>query len=57
MTPRYLTCIECQQPFTRKNVYSDLGWKETQISGLCEECFDALFEEIPEDENENGAEE
>lgn len=37
------TCINCRQPFSSQNVYSLLGWKETQISGYCECCFDGLF--------------
>lgn len=24
------------------NVHSDAGWKETQISGFCENCFDEI---------------
>ena len=36
-------CITCAQPFTDANVYTALGWKETKISGMCEECFDDLF--------------
>jgi hypothetical protein len=29
-------CINCKKPPT---VYSDLGLKEYQISGICEPCF------------------
>lgn len=38
-------CISCGKPFTFDNVYSDAGWMETQISGLCELCFDAITKE------------
>jgi hypothetical protein len=38
-------CISCGQPFTDGNVHSDAGWRETQISGMCEDCFDTLLEE------------
>lgn len=38
------TCVSCGQPFSAQNVYSVLGWKETQISGYCECCFDELFD-------------
>jgi hypothetical protein len=36
-------CILCANPFTSDNVYTDAGWRETQISHTCEKCFDALF--------------
>lgn len=36
------TCIECKERFSDKNVYSSAGAKETQISGLCEQCFDKI---------------
>lgn len=39
------TCIVCHQPFTDKNVHSVAGWKEAQISGFCEDCFDDIMEE------------
>ena len=37
-------CSFCGEPFSPNNVKSVPGWKETQISGMCETCFDALFE-------------
>ena len=43
--PIYKECINCSQPFTDKNVYSQDGWKETQISGMCEQCFDITFDD------------
>lgn len=33
-------CWRCKKEFTEDNVFSELGWRETQISGLCEQCFD-----------------
>lgn len=30
----------CEQPFSDKNTHSADGWRETQISGMCEDCFD-----------------
>lgn len=36
-------CINCKEPALPK-CYSDAGIKEFDISGLCEKCFDALFE-------------
>lgn len=35
-------CIACAKLFVRGgNVHTELGWKETYISGMCEDCFDA----------------
>lgn len=42
-------CISCKQPFTSANVFSQLGCKETQISGMCEICFEGLFDEMEEE--------
>lgn len=42
------TCIFCKQPFSKENVYSHLGAKETQISGSCEKCFDDITMETEE---------
>lgn len=41
---RHGLCISCKQDALSK-CYSDAGRREYQISGLCEECFDALFKE------------
>ena len=38
-------CIECGHEFSDNNVYSDAGWRETKISGMCEVCFDEMFAE------------
>jgi len=37
------SCILCHAEFSKKNVTSEMGWRETQISGICEECFDGMF--------------
>jgi hypothetical protein len=37
-------CIQCQRP-ALDHCYSDAGRKEFMISAMCEECFDALFDE------------
>lgn len=42
---KYLTCFDCHKAFSPANTHSRLGWMETQISGACEDCFDALFAE------------
>lgn len=43
-------CILCDQPFTAANVFTDAGWREVRLSGMCEECFDREFA----DEEETG---
>lgn len=54
------TCINCHQPFKggRKgdpgvNVYSRDGMREVAISGMCETCFDFLFEDMEDDEDDS----
>lgn len=41
----FTQCVFCKQPFTNENVYSQMGWRETQISGSCEKCFDDICQE------------
>jgi hypothetical protein len=41
-------CVKCKEKFSNENVFSSLGWKETQISGICEKCWDAMFSENEE---------
>jgi len=36
-------CADCDRPFTSEIVKTPAGWKETQISGFCEVCYNALF--------------
>jgi hypothetical protein len=36
-------CVQCEQPFTRANVFTTMGAREIAISGLCEKCFNANF--------------
>ena len=40
---RNLKCEDCDLPFEPPRVTTAAGWRETQISGLCETCYDALF--------------
>jgi hypothetical protein len=42
---RYLRCICCNAPFSSQNTQTRLGWRETQISGFCEACFDDTFKD------------
>lgn len=39
---RFKCCVFCKEPFSDKNVFTQLGWRETQISGMCEKCFDSI---------------
>lgn len=44
-----IRCACCGEPFSDANVHTPDGWKETQISGMCETCFDdALLEDLQE---------
>ncbi len=45
---RYRACQECGDDFTPRTVHTKQGWAETQISGICENCFDELFREPDE---------
>lgn len=40
-----LKCNDCDRPFTGEIVRSSAGWRETQISGMCEVCYDELFQD------------
>lgn len=37
-------CIKCGEPFSDENTHTAAGWKETHITGMCEDCFDGLFD-------------
>jgi hypothetical protein len=49
----FLKCIICSNPFTQANVMTAAGWRETQISGFCEECYDSLFKDDEDDEDDS----
>lgn len=36
-------CGVCSRPFGPRNTHSPAGWRDTQIVGYCEDCYDALF--------------
>lgn len=38
-------CRRCKQPFTPDIVFTASGWRETAISGVCEKCFDEMYDE------------
>jgi hypothetical protein len=35
----------CRRAFGPSNTHTPRGWAETQISSMCEDCFDDLFKE------------
>jgi hypothetical protein len=41
-------CCSCKQEFTSANVFTQAGWAETRISGMCEKCWDEAFAEEDE---------
>jgi hypothetical protein len=42
-------CIQCKMP-ALENCYSNEGIKEYKMSGLCEKCFDEMFEDMDEED-------
>lgn len=42
---RWNTCCECGHCFSSGNTFTPAGWRDTQIVGMCEKCYDLLFEE------------
>lgn len=44
-------CIACHRPEPLSRCYSPAGRREYYISGLCEECFDSITREPPEDDS------
>jgi hypothetical protein len=42
-TATFTRCMFCEKPFTPSTVKTAEGWRETQISGICESCFDTIL--------------
>lgn len=42
-------CVDCKQPFSDLNVHTEAGWRETRISGLCEDCWDWMVNKMVQD--------
>lgn len=38
-------CNNCGSPFSTSNTHTKEGWLETEITGLCEDCFDTMLAE------------
>jgi hypothetical protein len=37
-------CVKCEQPFVQGvNIFTKAGQRETEITGLCEKCWDTIF--------------
>lgn len=49
--PRFTHCVECKEAFSQKNTRTPAGRSETQISGLCENCWDAVFADNEDEED------
>ena len=41
-------CFQCGR-VAKEHCYTEAGLREVEISGLCEECYDKLFEEDEEE--------
>lgn len=44
----YAKCCDCDATFSAANLHTPLGYVESQISGMCEDCFDHLLAQEPE---------
>lgn len=43
---KFTECVVCDLALhSWRAAYSTAGWRETQISGTCERCFDSMFKE------------
>lgn len=51
---RYTECIGCGLDFRLTETATPAGWRETQISGHCEPCFDRLLPPEEDDLEEAG---
>ena len=42
---KFHSCVQCSAFFSDANTTTAPGWRETQITAMCENCFDNLFKE------------
>jgi len=47
---KHASCVACKDRFSDANCFTQAGWQETQISGLCERCFDQICAEEDDEE-------
>jgi hypothetical protein len=56
---RFTRCRCCGQAFSVFNVFTDAGWLEARLSGLCEVCYEVIEglprRPLPRDEDEGPA--
>jgi hypothetical protein len=45
---KHTSCAACKERFSDANCHTQAGWQETQISGMCERCFDDMTAEPKE---------
>lgn len=43
-------CVKCKQPFSDANVHTSAGWRETKLSLMCEDCWDAAMKPLEDDD-------
>jgi hypothetical protein len=43
---KFINCQTCKKEFSSLNTHTVLGWRETQITGDCETCFDRIWSEV-----------
>lgn len=41
--PLWTHCKSCGNAFGNENTHTPAGWKDTQITGWCEDCYDNAF--------------
>jgi len=49
---KHIKCVDCSAPFDNGNTHTEAGWRDTQITGFCEACTDALFQEDNEEDDD-----
>jgi hypothetical protein len=50
----YKACVFCHKDISWLNTKTPAGWRESQISGSCEKCFDLITQE-PKDGDEDSS--
>jgi hypothetical protein len=54
--PRYACCVLCGLTLCMPQAAkTEAGWRDTQIVGFCEPCYDGLFPQEEDDSAERGA--
>lgn len=45
-------CVSCKDQFGPANVFTAAGWRETQLSGMCERCWDETFADEDDEQDD-----